>query len=217
MEYDESHELCYVARLQNSLKPNSGFMHLDFWRSELASGLPISQVMKPAPLGGIKWQHVLPVSWFRGLAYDVLDRWLEGCGTHIKRDRHKVCRLTFQKTSICFEFDKDGKGFAISETQEFASAAPSAGTIVAYFLTKDLIPALRGISDLDMLADVSLAVTEEVLSIEYATEAAEYSVIVLRTTESGSRCEKSFLAYTPAQFTSFETEHKITDDTEVYE
>lgn len=214
VDYDSSHEIAYVARLQHSLMPDSKFLYLDFWRSEKSNAPPMAQVFAIIPTVGAIWTHRLSGTWFRRLAYEVLDRWLEGCGAHIKRSQHQVCRVTFTSSALEFEFDRKTRSFAIHKTQTFEPKSESQRRVSAFFQTKDLVPALRSLGDFEILDDVQVSVSDEVLGLEFATAAAKYQIVVPRTAENGARFTKHFSAYVPQQYVSIETEHGITDEQE---
>ena len=214
IDCDESHEISYVARLQDESRPNARWMHLDFWRSEGSSPEPLWQVDARPQSGQLRWSAELDGSWFREVAFAVLDMWLEGSGKHIKRKEHTICRLTFNKDSVTFEFTKQKKGFEITRDVPLMSSAVCKRNTSAFFLTKDLIPALRAIADFDLDGVVKAKLGDELFSLEYATAAADYSVAIAQTSEAGHRFDKWFDQYTPVQFQSFETAQTIADQDE---
>lgn len=214
IQYDAGHEISYVARLQDESHPLERWMHLDFWRSEESSPEPLWQVSARPQNASLRWSAEMDGSWFRELAFAVLDMWFEGSGKHLRRKEHTVCRLTFKKDSITFEFTKQAKGFEITREVPLVMSATSKGISFVYFLSKDIIPALRAIADFDLEGVVKCKLADEIFSLEYATAAADYSIVIPQTNAEGYRFDKWFEEYTPKQFQSVETAHGITDQEE---
>ena len=214
INYDASHEISFVARLQDESNPNGRWRHLDFWRSEESSPEPLWQVAARPQAAQLRWSAEVDGAWFREVAFAVLDMWLEGSGKHIKRKEHTLCRLTFNKKSITFEFTKQPKGFEITRDVPLVQEATCKKGVSAYFLTKDIIPALRAIADFDLDDPVKLKLGDETFTLEYSTAAADYSVVIPQTSEAGHRFDKWFDQYTPQQFRSLETDYGVTDNDE---
>ena len=216
-DYPESNSLAYVARLENSINKLYNFMHLDFWRYEANHKNSKPQLYAHPINHGIKWEADLGVDWFKRLAYNALDKWLDGSGRHINREKQKVCRLTFGKNALKLEFTQVGLGFSIARDVAFTTATKNNTSIPAYFLAKDVVPALRCIADLELDSTVRMAVTDDMLCMEYSTPAGAYSVFVPKASDTGVRQQKQFEKYTPKQFTSFELEQGIVDDEQEFE
>ncbi len=211
-DYPESNACAYVARLEHSINSAYNFIHLDFWRSEVNDSNSVEQVYGHPPTGKLQWEFELEKNWFRYLAYNVLDKWLEGSGKHMSRKEHRVCKATFSDTGIRLCFTRNSKGFAITRDVPFDTPNTNARNVECHFLTKDLVPALRCVADLDISTNVKMKLSSDVLCLEYSTAAGEYIVLIPQTSSDGTRIYKHFTQYTPKQFISFETEHGI--DTE---
>ena len=62
-------------------------------------------------------------------------------------------------------------------------------------LSKDMLPLLSGLVDVDIVGKVTINVTENCIAIAYATELADYQVFVPTCSVSGKRSKTAFAAY----------------------
>jgi hypothetical protein len=62
-------------------------------------------------------------------------------------------------------------------------------------LSKDMLPLLSALADLEIVGKVTLTVTENCVAIGYATELAEYKVYVPSCALNGKRIKTAFEAY----------------------
>jgi hypothetical protein len=75
---------------------------------------------------------------------------------------------------------------------------PSAGVgkaLSLLVLSKDMLPLLSALADLEIVGKVTLTVTENCVAIGYATELAEYKVHVPSCAVNGKRNKTAFEAY----------------------
>jgi hypothetical protein len=62
-------------------------------------------------------------------------------------------------------------------------------------LSKDILPVLSGLVDIEIEGKVTISVTENCVAISYATELADYKVVVPGCALSGKRIKTAFEAY----------------------
>ena len=66
---------------------------------------------------------------------------------------------------------------------------------IRVFATKDILPVLDGLMQLDIDGDLTLAVNGDVMLIGYKTELASYTIAVPSCTNAGKRNKAAFAAY----------------------
>jgi len=121
--------------------------------------------------------------------------WLREYGDRITWAKHNLMSLDF-----------GGKGLVISHYGERGNFShksvlidyPSAGVGKAMslmVLSKDMLPLLSALADLEIVGKVTLTVTENCVAIGYATELAEYKVLVPSCAVNGKRIKTAFEAY----------------------
>ena len=80
-----------------------------------------------------------------------------------------------------------------SDEAPFTRAAK--GNVSLHVLTKDFIPVMHGIASMHIEGKVTLAAGEDVFSIAFATELAEYRVYIPSATVKARRSSQSFCEY----------------------
>lgn len=195
--YQHENSASHVLRLQSIADPTD-FIHLDFWRSDDTIAIPIPQAdIDRAGLVKWDWQHRLPLRWFRQLALDVLDNWFSSHALYIKREPNRICHVELRNGLLAVEFVlKDGQ-FELRREIPFPTPAVKMATLNAYFLTKDLMPALRSVADFNIGSEITLDANTELLKIQFSTAAADYVIYVPTANEQGVRYQRSFTSYLP--------------------
>jgi hypothetical protein len=132
--------------------------------------------------------------WLERFKVLVSQPYLSKIGGHITRGRHKVLKLEMSPTCMFFWYDGEkGNMSTKSEKAPFAGAAK--GTVSLHVLTKDFIPVMHGIASMHMEGKVELAAGEDVFSIAFATELAEYRVYIPAASVKARRSSQSFCEY----------------------
>jgi hypothetical protein len=77
---------------------------------------------------------------------------------------------------------------------EFPAVGAGKAALVTV-LSKDILPLLSGLLDVDIVGKVTISVTESCIAIRYATELADYQVFVPSCAANGKRIKTAFEAY----------------------
>lgn len=187
---------------------------LDFWQQE-SSQEPLypQQILKqdPAP---VIWTAELDTDSLRSLSAELVDPWFEHCAKYAKRKEQIVLRMKVAAESVSFEMIRRN-GVWENSIQLPWLATNNLGqdkVSAKFFLAKDLMPILQSLPDYDVCGTVSLSLIYGALLVSFTTAVADYTVAIPTADDSGSRDTEAFEMIVPNQFTSFETEHGIVDD-----
>jgi hypothetical protein len=132
--------------------------------------------------------------WLERFKVLVTQPYLRNVGGHITRGVHKVIKLEMSPTCMYFKYNgENGNMSTDSEKAPFARAGK--GTLSLHVLTKDFIPVMHGIANLHIEGKVALAAGEDVFSIAFATELAEYRIYIPAATIKARRSSQSFCEY----------------------
>jgi hypothetical protein len=106
-----------------------------------------------------------------------------------------MMRLDFDgKKLVIHHYGEKGNYSNKSLPIEFAVAA--VGTAVSVnVLSKDFLPVMSGLADVEMKSKVSLSVSQDFIAIAYETELAAYKVFVPTCSVNGKRIKTAFEAY----------------------
>lgn len=121
--------------------------------------------------------------------------WLREYGERITWEKHKLMRLEVDsKKLVISHYGERGNFSNTSLPIDF----PSAGVgkpIKVNVLSKDLLPVLSGLADMDIRGKVRLSVTDDVIAFAYQTELAAFNVFVPTCAVNGKRSKAVFEAY----------------------
>ena len=195
--YGSEDSASHMLRLQN-LADEYDFLHLDFWRYSAGESIPVPQVDTDW-LDKMDWQHQLPLSWFRHLSLEVVDKWFDSHARHIKREHQRVCHVQLAKDAMTLQFVQRKGTFDVKRERQFPTPTTGLVSLNLYFLTKDLMPVLKAIADFDISTDIQLSATKHALFFSFETAAADYAIAVPTTNEQGIRNTGAFTSYQPTE------------------
>lgn len=122
--------------------------------------------------------------------------WLREYGGHITRPKHKLMELVFGGNSLQIRhygeranFDQISKPF-LKRSKFYKSAKLS-----VLFKTKDLLPVLSAMAEMDRTGKVNLAVAHEYAVVGFCTDLASYAVWVPASTKADKRIKTAFKKY----------------------
>jgi hypothetical protein len=193
--YGSEDSASHMLRLQN-IADESDYLHLDFWHYQQGVSPSIAQVDVDL-LAKSDWHHQLPLSWFRHLSLEVVDKWFDSHARHIKRDHQRVCHVQLTKDAMTLQFVQRNGAFEVRREQTFPTTTTGLVSLNLYFLTKDLMPVLKAIADFEISADIQVSADKNALIIAFATDAADYLIAVPTTNERGIRNTGAFSFYQP--------------------
>jgi hypothetical protein len=168
-EHNGDHSASHALSLAHCVDQSKN-IDLHFWPFYDSFPQPLDQVgLNPDYEFKSQWQATLPHSYFKKLADQHIDPWLNGLGNHLKRDYNELMKVAFEEKCLDIAFKwKDGK-FEGREVVEFDTGSGSKEAAECHFLSKDWELALRSIALLPVEGEVSLSVNEEVLRIAFRT------------------------------------------------
>lgn len=135
----------------------------------------------------------LTADWLYEMNALFLACWVNGFGAKMKRAEHKLLRLTLTKTFIAFSFNYKGKQFKENEVIDLAKDAK--GDADVYVLSKDIVPVLNALVNMEITGDVLLEADDKMLRFTFATDCADYSIHVPCCTIKAKRIDDYFDAY----------------------
>lgn len=135
----------------------------------------------------------LTADWLYEMNALFLARWVDGFGAKMKRAEHKLLRLTLTKTFIAFSFNYKGKQFKENEVIDLAEDAK--GSADVHVLSKDIVPVLNALVNMEIAGDVLLEADDKMLRFSFATDCADYSINVPCCTLKAKRIDDYFDAY----------------------
>ena len=142
------------------------------------------------------WQATISCLWLERLSVQFVGGWLREYGDHITRPKHKVVQFEFGKTGVTIKhYGENGNFSNASSIFEIEGVANAAKATSQMFATKDILPVLDGLMQLDIDGDLTLAVNDDVLIIGYKTELATYTIAVPTCNKAGKRNKAAFAAY----------------------
>jgi hypothetical protein len=195
--YGSENSASHMLRLQN-LADDSDFIHLDFWNYRAGESIPVQQV-EVGWLEKMDWQQSLPLSWFRYLSLEVVDKWFDSHARHIKREHQRVCHVQLTKDAMTLQFVRRNGSFEIQRERKFPLPTEGFVSLNLYFLTKDLMPILKAIADFEISTNIQLSANKHTLIFKFETAAADYVIAVPTTNERGIRNTDAFASYQPTE------------------
>jgi hypothetical protein len=134
--------------------------------------------------------------WLEKLGVQFVGAWLREYGDHITRPKHKVMQFEFGKTGLVIKhYGENGNFSNVSPLFEIKGSDKQSKPTAPMFATKDILPVLDGLMQLDIDGDLTLAVNDDVLIIGYKTELASYTIAVPTCNKVGKRNKAAFAAY----------------------
>ena len=147
------------------------------------------------------WQNELGRDWLEEIAAEFAEPWLADTGKQIKRDPYSLMRLVFDEEEIGIDHGYWNGQFKWERRFKTNAKATSAGATLGLFMSKDLVPVLRGISLLPVAGFVAFKFDGEVLHISFNTDVcggAKHDIFVPTTDAAGKRSEVAFQKFQPA-------------------
>lgn len=121
--------------------------------------------------------------------------WLREYGDRITWAKHSMLGLDFgSKGLVISHYGERGNFSHKSVLMDFPSAGVGKAMSL-YVLSKDMLPVLSALADLEIVGKVTITATENCVAIAYATELAEYKVYVPSCALNGKRNKTAFEAY----------------------
>jgi hypothetical protein len=120
---------------------------------------------------------------------------LRSYGERITWAKHNMMQLGFDsKGLVITHYGERGNFSNKSLPIEFpAVGADKAASVMV--LSKDMLPLLSGLVDVEIEGKVTISVTANCIAIAYATDLADYKVVVPGCALNGKRIKTAFEAY----------------------
>lgn len=191
----------HMLRLEN--KVNSvDFLFTEFWPFETSMGDASKQLLfSSAYAERCPVQLDIPQSEFKKLAYDHVNKWLASYGDHFQRPANKILKFGIGANGFLLGFDWVNNTFRNEVSCDFDQPLAKSINYQATFLSKDLFLALHSIGDLQLIGDVHVSASENVVVFQYSTAAADYTVAV-PTSNINKRNDDAFSIFVPMIQTS---------------
>ena len=133
--------------------------------------------------------------WLEKINALFVSGWLREYGERITWAKHNMLSLGFDsKGLVITHYGERGNFSNKSLPIEFAAVGAGKAASVMV-LSKDMLPLLSGLVDVDIVGKVTISVTENCIAIAYATELADYQVFVPTCSLSGKRSKTAFAEY----------------------
>lgn len=204
----------HMMRLEN--KANSAdFLFVEFWGFEDTMGDGCAQLFfAESYIQRCPVQLRLSQTEFGKLSFDHINKWLASYGEHITRPANKLIQFGLDSNGFTFDFDLVNGSFRNHARSDFEQALNVQMPAKATFLAKDLCLALHSVGELQLVGDVSLAWSDDVLVLQYSTAVADYTVAVPTTHEliRKSSAFVQFCPMVPSGVSSVVSEHEGIDE-----
>jgi hypothetical protein len=193
--FDRTGLASHLLRLDN--KADAGdFIFVEFWQFEQQMGKACEQLLYvPSAVLDTIAKFSLPQTDLQTLATEHIDKWLASYGDHLTRPANALFELSINQDGFELGFDYVDDKFRNHVSSNFKTKQTGTFDYSATFLSKDLCLALHSIGDLQVQGDVELACTTQALILCFATEVADYTIVV-PTTVGTKRNESAFTVYT---------------------
>lgn len=121
--------------------------------------------------------------------------WLREYGERITWAKHNMLSLGFDSKGLVIKHYGERGNFS-NQSLPIEFPVVGAGKAVSVMvLSKDILPLLSGLVDVDIVGKITISVTESCVAIAYATELADYQVFVPSCAANGKRIKVAFQAY----------------------
>lgn len=137
----------------------------------------------------------LDSKWISEMYALFLVRWIEGLGAKIKRAEHKILMLALDKTGITFKHTYKANDFKEIQSVPFNNEIVANGCIEVHVLSKDVIPVLNALVQMEVDGNVTLQADDKMLRFMFKTNCADYSISVPCCTLKAKRIGDYFEAY----------------------
>jgi len=133
--------------------------------------------------------------WFEKVNALFVSGWLREYGERITWAKHKLMCLEFDsKKLLIHHYGERGNFSTKSQPLEFPKAVMGS-PIKVNVLSKDILPVLAGLAEIDMRGDIHICVTAGVIDFAFRTELADYVVAIPTCGLNGKRNHAEFEAY----------------------
>lgn len=143
----------------------------------------------------VLFKAVVNKLWLEKVNALFVSGWLREYGDRVKWAKHNMLSLDFGlKGLVISHYGERGNFSHKSVLMEFDTAG--VGKAMSFLLlSKDMLPLLSGLADIEIVGKVTIAVTENCVVIGYATQLADYKVHVPSCAQNGKRDKTAFEAY----------------------
>ena len=186
--YKASHRLQLTHQAIDKKRP------IYFYSAALPEHPPPNADIKPECQHPTQFTATVDDIWFERFNVMVILPYLQETLDHLKRPKHKLLKINLSSTGISFNYNgENGNLSNLSREIPFGKAAKGKASL--HILTKDFIPVMQGIAKMNIVDKVRLAAGEDVLSIAFKTDLAEYSIYIPTATVKARRKSDSFYEY----------------------
>lgn len=213
-----SNVFSHLIRVDNKCEPSDFIFH-DFW--PFYGCLSNTHATFPTQLD-YDHEHTKTCTFnasvdglsMKAIANKLSIPWLSNAGNQIKRDYHKLWKISIDATSFNMAYHNVGDTFNAIESVNFAKPLETQEKYSGIFLSQDLGPALNCFANLDV-RNVELHGSEHALLVSFETDAAEYKICIPTSTTKLKRSTKAFKQFTatalPSTLSSLDGIDDVTD------
>jgi hypothetical protein len=188
-----SHKLELINTVTKK-KRNVRFYPLPVYDSEASRK---QAVLKAGVTAQPKYSATLTHKWLGRMNALFLSKWLtsKSKGTKMTRDEYAVLELAFGKTmvTICHTYESDK--FSHGDRIDFDDKVTGKGSVRSLVLSKDIVPVLKALVQMDIVGDVEVQADEKMVGFVFATECADYKIAVPCSTAKRKRIGDYFESY----------------------
>ena len=143
----------------------------------------------------VLFKAVVNKLWLEKVNALFVSGWLLAYGDRIKWSKHNMLSLDFgNKGLVISHYGERGNFSHKSVLMEFDTAGVGKAMSLLV-LSKDMLPLLSALADLEIVGKVTITVAENHIAFGYATELADYKVHVPSCALNGKRNKAAFEAY----------------------
>lgn len=143
----------------------------------------------------ITFSAVINKLWLEKVNALFVSEWLRAYGERITWAKHNLLCLDFDSKKLVIKhYGERGNFSNTSLPMDFPNGGVGK-SIKVNVLSKDILPLLSGLVDVDIKGKVSLTVAEDFIALSYQTELATYNVYVPTCGTNGKRNKSVFEAY----------------------
>ena len=143
----------------------------------------------------VLFKAVVNKLWLEKVNALFVSGWLREYGDRITWAKHNLMSLDFGSKGLVISHYGERGNFSHKSVLIDYPSAGVGKAMSLMVLSKDMLPLLSALADLEIVGKVTLTVTENCVAIGYATELAEYKVLVPSCTVNGKRIKTAFEAY----------------------
>lgn len=133
--------------------------------------------------------------WIERVNALFVSSWLREYGEKITWAKHKLMGLEFDTKKLVIKHYGERANFSNSSLPIELPKAATGKSIKAVFQSKDIVPVLNGLADIDVIGNISLALSAYTLTLTFKTELADYKIFVPTCNAAGKRNSTDFEAY----------------------